>query len=111
MNIFISRLLKMHAVQMLIFCISGGLSDHGMRLRVHHILEHWSLCVCDLCISIDMLSQASVRLLASGKYDMLLIESTGISEPMPIAATFTAQDDGGFTLSGHFTIDNMVSTW
>lgn len=58
----------------------------------------------------DMFSQASVRLLANGKYDLLLIESTGISEPMPIAATFTAQDDKGFTLGDHFSIDNMVST-
>lgn len=43
------------------------------------------------------------------KYDLLLIESSGISEPMPVAATFTTEDAEGLSLQRHFLIDNMVS--
>lgn len=48
-------------------------------------------------------------MVATQAFDLLVIESTGVSEPMPVAATFTTEDASGATLNKYFTIDNMVS--
>ena len=46
---------------------------------------------------------------AEGKFDYLLIESTGISEPLPVAATFDFRDEGGNSLSDVSQLDTMVT--
>lgn len=52
----------------------------------------------------------SVKKLAeSGKYDQIVIESTGISEPMPVAATFEWEFEDGFRLCDIAPIDTMVT--
>lgn len=49
------------------------------------------------------------RLAADGRFDYLLIEGTGIAEPMPIAATFSFRDENGFSLSDIARLDTMVT--
>jgi G3E family GTPase len=51
-----------------------------------------------------------VEILAKeGKYDYLLIESTGIAEPLPVAATFDFRDENGKSLSDVAELDTMVT--
>jgi G3E family GTPase len=64
-------------------------------------------CICctlreDLLIEIQ-------RLARDGHFDYLLIESTGISEPLPVAETFTFEDEQGHSLSSIARLDTMVT--
>lgn len=64
-------------------------------------------CIC-CTLREDLLRE--VRTLAeSGRFDALLIESTGISEPMPIAATFDFTTEEGDSLNDVALIDTMVT--
>ncbi len=49
------------------------------------------------------------KLAAEGRFDYLLIESTGIGEPMPVAATFDFEDEEGESLNDTARIDTMVT--
>jgi G3E family GTPase len=49
------------------------------------------------------------RLAADGRFDYLLIESTGISEPLPVAATFSFRDENDMGLSDVARLDTMVT--
>jgi len=71
------------------------------------LVEMSNGCICctlreDLLMQVRSLSE-------SGKYDYLLIESTGISEPLPVAATFDFRDENGQSLSDVATLDTMVT--
>src|SRR5207248_2506202 len=64
-------------------------------------------CICctlrdDLLVEVD-------RLAREGRFDYLLIESSGISEPMPVAATFAFARDDGATLGEIARLDTMVT--
>ena len=48
-------------------------------------------------------------LAASGRFDYLLIEGTGIAEPLPIATTFDFRDETGHSLSDITRLDTMVT--
>ena len=64
-------------------------------------------CIC-CTLREDLLKE--VKALASEKkYDYLVIESTGISEPLPVAATFEFRDEYGESLADVAYIDNMVT--
>ena len=64
-------------------------------------------CIC-CTLREDLLEQ--VRELAKdGKFDYLLIESTGISEPLPVATTFDFRDEDGQSLSDVSQLDTMVT--
>ena len=64
-------------------------------------------CIC--CTLRDDLLQEVSRLAQEGRFDYLLIESTGISEPIPVAQTFTFEDEHGVSLSQISRLDTMVT--
>ncbi len=64
-------------------------------------------CIC--CTLRDDLLDEVRRLSAEGRFDYLLIESTGISEPLPVAATFDFRDELGDSLSDVSRLDTMVT--
>ncbi len=71
------------------------------------LIEFSNGCIC--CTLRDDLRDEVRRLAAEGRFDYLLIESTGISEPMPVAATFAVRDEDGFALSDVARLDTMVT--
>ncbi len=56
----------------------------------------------------DLLLEVN-RLAKDGRFDYLVIKSTGISEPLPVAETFTFADENGVSLSDISTLDTMVT--
>ena len=64
-------------------------------------------CIC--CTLRDDLLAEIHRLANEGRFDAILIESTGIAEPMPIAETFAFTDDEGRTLADVARLDTMVT--
>ncbi|HRJ52545.1 MAG TPA: zinc metallochaperone GTPase ZigA [Candidatus Thiothrix moscowensis] len=64
-------------------------------------------CIC-CTLREDLLLEVG-RLAQEGKFDYLVIESTGISEPMPVAETFTFEDENGQSLSQISRLDTMVT--
>ncbi len=71
------------------------------------LVEMTNGCIC-CTLRGDLLDQ--VRSLADeGRFDYLLIESTGIAEPLPVAATFDFRDEAGDSLSDVARLDCMVT--
>jgi G3E family GTPase len=71
------------------------------------LVEMSNGCIC-CTLREDLLRE--VRTLAeAGRFDALLIESTGISEPMPVAATFDFRDAEGQSLADVARLDTMVT--
>jgi len=71
------------------------------------LVEMSNGCICctlreDLLLEVDKLAK-------DGRFDYLVIESTGISEPLPVAETFTFSDENGISLSDVATLDTMVT--
>jgi len=64
-------------------------------------------CIC-CTLREDLLIEVA-NLAESGRFDYLLIESTGISEPLPVAETFTFADEFGRSLSDVANLDTMVT--
>ena len=71
------------------------------------LVEMSNGCIC--CTLRDDLLVEVRRLAAEGRFDYLLIESTGISEPLPVAATFDFRDEYGESLSDVSRLDTMVT--
>lgn len=71
------------------------------------LVEMTNGCIC--CTLRDDLLQEVRKLAAEGRFDYLLIESTGISEPMPVAATFEFRDEDGQSLADVARLDTMVT--
>ena len=71
------------------------------------LVEMTNGCIC-CTLRGDLLVEVT-RLAKERRFDHLLIESTGISEPMPVAATFSFRDEAGFSLSDVSTLDTMVT--
>lgn len=71
------------------------------------LVEMSNGCIC-CTLREDLLLEVR-RLASEGRFDYLLIESTGISEPLPVAETFTFADENGISLSDVSTLDTMVT--
>ena len=71
------------------------------------LVEMTNGCIC--CTLRDDLLAEVGRLAAEGRFDYLLIKSTGISEPLPVAATFEFRDEAGQSLSDIARLDTMVT--
>jgi len=71
------------------------------------LVEMSNGCIC--CTLRDDLLAEVRRLAGEGRFDYLLIESTGISEPLPVAATFDFRDEAGESLSDVAKLDTMVT--
>ncbi|BBZ49883.1 GTP-binding protein [Mycobacterium heidelbergense] len=71
------------------------------------LVELTNGCIC--CTLREDLIESVARLASDGRFDYLLIESTGISEPMPVAASFSWEFDNGFSLGRVARLDTMVT--
>ncbi|MCW8141323.1 MAG: zinc metallochaperone GTPase ZigA [Planctomycetota bacterium] len=80
----------------------GGLSRVEERL-----VEMSNGCIC--CTLREDLLVEVAKLAAEGRFEYLLIESTGVSEPMPVAATFSLPDEQGRSLGDVARLDTCVT--
>lgn len=81
--------------------------EGGVTRTEETLVEMSNGCIC-CTLREDLL--AEVRALAqAGRFDYLLIESTGISEPLPVATTFEFEDETGASLSDVARLDTMVT--
>jgi G3E family GTPase len=71
------------------------------------LVELTNGCIC--CTLREDLIEAVGQLARQGRFDHLVIESTGISEPMPVAATFGWEFEDGSSLGDVATLDTMVT--
>jgi len=71
------------------------------------LVEMSNGCIC--CTLREDLLEEVTKLANEGRFDYLLIESTGISEPLPVAETFTFADEKGVSLSDVTKLDTMVT--
>ncbi|KQL43504.1 cobalamin biosynthesis protein CobW [Brevibacillus choshinensis] len=90
--------------------VDGALVSQGGGIsRVEEkVVEMSNGCIC-CTLREDLLTEVE-RLALEGRYDYILIESTGIGEPVPVAQTFTYMDEeNGINLSAHCRLDTMVT--
>jgi G3E family GTPase len=85
--------------------VRGGAA--ALRRVDAQLVEMTNGCIC-CTLREDLLIEVA-RLARQGRFDYLVVESTGISEPMPVAETFTFTDESGRTLSDVARLDTMVT--
>ena len=89
--------------------VAKGAENAGVALSRsdEKLVEMSNGCIC-CTLREDLLIEVK-KLATEGRFDYLLIESTGIGEPMPVAATFDFTDENGESLSDVAYIDTMVT--
>ncbi|MFK9081775.1 putative metal chaperone YciC [compost metagenome] len=81
--------------------------DVSLNRAEEKLVEMSNGCIC--CTLREDLLEEVGALARDGRFDYLLIESTGISEPLPVAETFTFRDENGQSLSDIARLDTMVT--
>jgi G3E family GTPase len=81
--------------------------DAALSRTDEKLVEMSNGCIC--CTLREDLLQEVSKLAREGRFDHLVIESTGVSEPMPVAETFTFTDEAGQSLSDLAQLDTMVT--
>ncbi len=71
------------------------------------LIEMTNGCIC-CTLRADLLKEVAA-LARENRFDYMLIESTGISEPLPVAETFAFADENGQSLADHAQLDTMVT--
>lgn len=83
-------------------------SENTLSRTEEKLVEMSNGCIC--CTLREDLMVEVEKLALQGKFDYLLIESTGISEPIPVAQTFSFEsEDGTIDLSRFSYVDTMVT--
>jgi G3E family GTPase len=85
--------------------VKGG--DAALSRTDEKLVEMQNGCIC--CTLREDLLREVARLAGEGRFDYLLIESTGISEPLPVAETFTFEHEDGSKLGDVARLDTMVT--
>ncbi len=85
--------------------VRGGGAD--LSRTDEKLVEMTNGCIC--CTLRDDLLVEVRRLSRDGRFDYLLIEGTGIAEPLPVASTFSFRDENGDSLSDIARLDTMVT--
>ncbi|MBX3251063.1 MAG: zinc metallochaperone GTPase ZigA [Myxococcales bacterium] len=84
--------------------VEGGTS---LSRTDEKLVEMSNGCIC--CTLREDLLREVAALATTGRFDYLLIESTGVSEPLPVAQTFTFTDEEGTSLADVSRLDTMVT--
>jgi G3E family GTPase len=89
--------------------IDGALVKGGPQVvrTEQKLVEMSNGCIC-CTLREDLLAEVG-RLAREGRWDHLVIESTGISEPIPVAQTFVFEDESGRTLAELAPLESMVT--
>ncbi len=81
--------------------------DVTLNRSEEKLVEMSNGCIC--CTLREDLLEEVTKLAKEGRFDYLLIESTGISEPLPVAETFTFRDENDQSLADIARLDTMVT--
>ncbi|MDW5415830.1 zinc metallochaperone GTPase ZigA [Iodobacter sp. CM08] len=79
----------------------------GFKRGEEKLVEMSNGCIC--CTLREDLLEEVAKLAKENRFDYLLIESSGIAEPLPVAETFTFRDEQGQSLSDIARLDTMVT--
>lgn len=82
-------------------------NDVSLNRSEEKLVEMSNGCIC--CTLREDLLEEVTKLAQAERFDYLVIESTGISEPLPVAETFTFADENGVSLSDVANLDTMVT--